>query len=247
MMRASLLPKVALGVALCTVPAVDAVAADTSRYPYENAAFAGELLGAYIGSHMGFLVTSVQIRLDPTFSSEQKGLIGRSMRILVERALQSNVLDCAFKNSTKDLPSSKANFEVQLYNALSPSYISGLPLPSFGFIARYHDDPGTVGLGYLSLYHDRDKPLPGYDHRHYFHVALNSDHMGSSSAYYYRDDAEYWAGVIVHEFLHNLGYNHPTGYTGSFIKEYGNCLAGNGRARMEIFGTLQDEVIEKDY
>lgn len=37
-----------------------------------------------------------------------------------------------------------------------------------------------------------------------------------------RDDA--WGGTIFHEFLHRVGYSHPTGYPGSLIKEAGLCI-----------------------
>lgn len=33
------------------------------------------------------------------------------------------------------------------------------------------------------------------------------------------------AGTIFHEIMHNLGWDHPTGYPGSFIKEAGLCIA----------------------
>lgn len=223
-----------------------ASAADLSRYPRENAAFAGEFLGGYHGTYRDVLIMSTQVRVDPTFSPQQKRLIDSAMRILQARALEDHVIDCAYAHSHKDLPSSRSDLQIKLYNALSLSYVGGFAMPSFSFIARYQDDPRTVGRGYVNLYFDRDNPLPGYDHRHYLHVALNSDQMGPSSSYVYREDTEYWAGVIAHEFLHNLGYVHPTGYPGSFIKEYGKCVAGNGQSREEAEGALEDDVVEKD-
>lgn len=223
-----------------------AQAADVGRYPRENAAIAGDLLGGYAGSYQTFFIVSLQFRIDPTFSAQQKNLLDKAARILVDRALKPSVIDCAYDHSFKDLPGSRSGFERQLYNALSPSYLGEVAVPSFGFIARYSRDPDTVGRGYVGLYYDRDNVLPGYDHRHYFHVALNSDHMGPSSSYAYREDAEYWAGVVGHEFLHNLGYRHPTGYPGSFIKEYGKCIAGNGQSRDEVADAVEDASIEKD-
>jgi hypothetical protein len=165
---------------------------------------------------------------------------------LLDRALKSHVIDCAYSRAHKDLPATRGEFEVQLYNALSLSYVHDAVMPSFGFIARYSGDSQSVGVGYVNLYYDRDNVLPGHDHRHYLHVALNSDFMGPSSEYVYRDNEEYWAGVIVHEFLHNLGYRHPTGYPGSFIKEYQLCLQGNGQSHDEPEGVVGDRVVAKD-
>jgi hypothetical protein len=33
-----------------------------------------------------------------------------------------------------------------------------------------------------------------------------------------------WAGTIFHEFLHRIGLSHPTGYTGSLIREAEGCF-----------------------
>lgn len=232
-------------IAVLVLPSGIASAADTSRYPRENAAFAGTFLGSYHGKHEDLLIMSLQIRTDPTYSAAQRTLIDRSMGILLDRALKEHVIDCAYAHSSKDLPSSRQDFEIQLYGALSHTYIAGNHVPSFGFIARYRDDPGSVGMAYVNLYYDHDNALPGYDHRHYLHIALNSDHMGPTSSYIYADDAEYWAGVIGHEFLHNLGYVHPTGYAGSFIKEYGKCVTGNGQSYEEAEDAVEDDVVYK--
>ena len=59
--------------------------------------------------------------------------------------------------------------------------------------------------------------MPGQSDRHYFHIALNSDFLAPSH-YALAEDSDFWAGVMGHEMLHNLGYDHPHGYEGSFIK-----------------------------
>lgn len=33
-----------------------------------------------------------------------------------------------------------------------------------------------------------------------------------------------WAGTLFHEFLHRIGLSHPTGYTGSLIREAEGCF-----------------------
>jgi len=45
-----------------------------------------------------------------------------------------------------------------------------------------------------------------------------------NSSYIYGADYHYWAGVIAHEILHNLGYVHPDGYTGTLITSYQDCI-----------------------
>lgn len=48
------------------------------------------------------------------------------------------------------------------------------------------------------------------------------------------------AGTIFHEIMHNLGWNHPTGYPGSFIKEAGLCIVRNNADKNSGFGLTGD-------
>ena len=48
------------------------------------------------------------------------------------------------------------------------------------------------------------------------------------------------SGTIFHEIMHNLGWRHPTGYPGSFIKEAGLCIARNNADRPAGFGLTGD-------
>ena len=219
---------------------------DRTRYPRDNVAYAGDIVAIFEGSYREFLPTSLQVGLDPTFSDDQVAIIKDACQLFIERALMSQVLECAFSRSKKDLPSSRQTFEHELYTALAPVQIGENFFPAFAFIARFWDDPKAVGLGYLNLFNDTDKPLPGYRTRHYLHIALSSDHLGRNGGYYLSRDEGYWAGVIAHEFLHNLGYDHPTGYASSFIKEYGNCIWMNGASAEEPEGTFNDKVITKE-
>jgi hypothetical protein len=45
-------------------------------------------------------------------------------------------------------------------------------------------------------------------------IGLNSDFMigGKFKDYPYLADHSYWVGVMVHELLHNLGYDHGSGH-----------------------------------
>ena len=41
-------------------------------------------------------------------------------------------------------------------------------------------------------------------------IAINSVYLGPASTYAFRENAPYFAGVILHELLHNLGWRHPS-------------------------------------
>ena len=204
-------------------------AQDMMRYPIDSLAYAADNLSHYQGSYQDYLMTSLQVGIDSSFSLEQRDIIDRSLQIFLERSLTSRVLDCAYRNSYKDMPASRGSFEEDLYKAISPlSLGNGIILPSFAFISRYHNDPRSVGVGYVNLFYDTDRPLGDFGIRHYLYIALNSDHLGPDSSYNFASNPDYWAGVVAHEFLHNLGYTHPSGYPGSFIREYGKCIEFNG-------------------
>lgn len=230
------------------VPISSVFAQDVSRYPEGNVFHSANIdFSMDAGSKEQPL--SIQVGFDDTFSEEQKKLLRRSLRIFLERSLKKSVLDCAFRNSDKDLPEKPAVFESQLRSALSILKVGECKMPSFIFIARYSNDPKSVGLGYIGSFYDEDKAFPGQHCRHYLHVALNSDHLGegASSGYRYRASEDYWAGVLGHEFLHNLGYVHPGQKKGSFICEYTKCLHRNGADAEDLEGELPDIHVEKEY
>lgn len=60
-----------------------------------------------------------------------------------------------------------------------------------------------------------------------FDITLNTGLLGNA-AYHAGRDAAYWAGVITHEMLHNLGHEHPVNvYDGLFIRTYQNAVQCN--------------------
>ncbi len=221
-------------------------AANTSRYPDGNVAYSVDIIGIVKSNYDNLFPLKLQIGLDTTFSENQKRLLFKSLKIFLERSLKKSVVDCAFRNATKDLPLSRQDFEKQLFSSLSILQIDDIQLPSFAFIGKYWDDPLSVGLGYIGLFYEEDHPLPGYATRHYLHIAINADHLGERSSYTYKNNEDYWAGVIGHEFLHNLGYRHPYGYKNSFISEYGHCIQYNGGDAPSLEKELYDTEVEKD-
>jgi hypothetical protein len=201
------------------------------RYPSENFAHAGQWGWLFEDVHGQIFPLALNFNHDPSFTTDQIEVIHSAMGIFIQRALKAHIIDCAFRKAHKDHKKGRTDFEWELYAALSWRSLGNLLYPGHSYIARYWGDKTSVGIGYVDLYYWRDKPLPGYKDRHYLHIALNSDFIGNASTFYLARDAEYWAGVIAHEFLHNLGYTHPTGYKGSFIEEYGNCVWQDGLDR----------------
>jgi hypothetical protein len=165
---------------------------------------------------------------DATFSAHDFAIIGPSakkMHLLLNNPTKRNeVLDCAYRNSTMNLPISRTLIADQLV------YVFANPIrPIRLHVARlWNEDPvaGRAPLG--------NGGTPGSCTNGAFpecgdlmRVALNADHLGSDSTFFLRHDTDYWAAVLAHEVLHNLGHNHPNGYPGSFITEFGNCVQSN--------------------
>ncbi len=221
---------------------------DVHRYPEGDVFYAANIESSSIDFVQDDRKLCIQLGLDDTFSVEQKKIIKKSLRIFLERSLKKSIVDCAYRNSIKDLPESPRFFETQLSSALSVLALnSELRMPSFVFIARYFNDPTSVGLGYVGSFYEEDKVFPGQRCRHYLHVALNSDHLGehATSGYMHRGNTDYWAGVLAHEFLHNLDYRHPGLKKGSFIYEYQKCVHRNGADADDLDGELPDIEVEK--
>lgn len=198
-------------------------AKDLSHYPYENFAYTGYQLGVY-NSVAGVIPLSASANVDASFNLGELQVLNEAMKVLVEYALKSEVIDCAYKNSSKDFPESKEKFKSQLYEVFTWRHMNDLFYPGNFYISQFHEYEDVAGLGYMNLFYDKNKPLPGYKDKHYIHIALNSDYIGDEDQYSLSTNSKYWAGVIAHEMLHNLGYDHPSGYVGSFIKEFGNCV-----------------------
>lgn len=175
-----------------------------------------------------------QLGINNSFALNQKKIIENSFKLMLQRILSPQVISCAFMKSFKHRPISKTEFIMQLEDALTGVTVAGSLLPSFVFVANYQNDKKSVGVGYVNLFYDTDYPFPGFPYRHYLHFALNMDYLGKHENYVYANDLEYWAGVMAHEILHNLGYIHPDGLQGSFIHSFGKCVQNNGAQLMEI-------------
>ncbi len=230
---------------LPVIPATALADRDATHYPNEGAYHSTEHIGDYKGNYQGTFALATQVRVDPSFTDGQKGILKDAMEVFMERALKKETIDCAYATSTKDLPKSRDKFEIDLVTALSSFVVDGVKFPAFIFVARFWNDPKAVGIGYLNLFYDKTLALPELGQRSHLHIAINSDFLGYDSRYFFAKYKEYWAGVMGHEFLHNLGYDHPSGYKGSFIEEYGNCLTTNGAKLEAPKEKVGDRKVEK--
>jgi hypothetical protein len=207
--------------------------ASHATYSYDTVANAAHIEKCYKSTHEGLFPLKFQVGFDNQFSLLQEKVLDEALEIFIDRALKESIIECAFSRSYKDLPESRDEIVINLFEALRPLHINGdTHMPSLAFINMYEEDSKSVGIGYLNLFFDTDKPLHPFGYRHYLHIGLNGKYLCNID-YYLGNDASYWAGVIAHEFLHNLGYSHPTGYKGSFIEEYGFCLQTDGKKKIE--------------
>ncbi|MBF0208129.1 MAG: hypothetical protein HQK53_14720 [Oligoflexia bacterium] len=222
------------------------LASNATHYPCNNVYHSSNIDFMVQGSYKEFFPLMLQLGLDTVFREDQKNIIKNASQIFINRALENRIIDCAYRNSSKNLPTSRDAFINELYSAISPNYISGTTVPAFAFIASFNNDPNIVGIGYVDLFYDCNNPLPGYKNKHYLHIAINSDKLGNSSNYFFAKNEAYWAGIIAHEFLHNLGYEHKGGYTGSFINEYRKCIQYDGASLQMIDGNICDFNFDKE-
>jgi hypothetical protein len=157
----------------------------------------------------------VDLWLDRKWDDSQKDLLRRATRIFIERIDDDNVRSCAFRHTNKDIQWSEDGFRNGVW--------SWLMIPCFDcnperqlLIQKLDLGDGTAGRAKVSGHISTTNAV-------YMKVELN-EKLVNSPNYDWGFDDQYWAGVIAHEVLHNWRFDHPTGYEGSFINEFGDCL-----------------------
>ncbi|HYW20370.1 MAG TPA: hypothetical protein VE956_13880 [Nodularia sp. (in: cyanobacteria)] len=178
-----------------------------------------------------------RVLADNKFDGSEKALIGPAAKILHQRLStnRSKILDCTYRRANKDFPSSRAVIDNQLRSVFVNAASGNRPIVMT--VAYMWAEPGNVGRGTLG----KSGQFP--EKGDLLRVALNSDQFGAGATYHKSNDLDYWADVLAHEVLHNLGYNHPTGYPGSFIEEFGVCVRFNGVEPAE-FGLTGSDVYD---
>jgi hypothetical protein len=211
----------------------NAAFAETTSRQSKNILSEAQWSGLYFGKSENEEL-ALNLMLDPSFTEDERSVIKPALQTFMERSMNEITLNCAFQNSTKNLPASKDRFREQLYDALSYRRINDLKFPGFAYIEREKNSSGFIGSGDINLFYDRSEPSPGYKNKHYFYISINPDYLSSDSGYSFSKSIDFWAGVLGHLFLHNLGYDHPTGTSGSFINEYAQCISLNSREKMTV-------------
>ncbi len=181
-----------------------------------------------------------QVYADNDFDGYQKALIGPAARILHERLNNSTqrakIIDCAFNRANKDKPASKKVIDDQLKKVFINAASGNRPIKMT--VTYMHTENKVVGRARVG------SPGQFPEKGDLLRIALNSDYFGAKATYSQKENFDYWANVMAHEVLHNLGYRHPTGYPGSFIEEFGVCVQYNGTEPAQ-FGLTDIDVYDQ--
>jgi hypothetical protein len=199
-----------------------------TRFP-SSKADATERLGVYTGTFRGDSNWKVQLEIyiDPTFAPNQKAVLHKASKYLMKELFAGRVWNCAELWGPDSLPAANVgDFQDYLYNQLrTEEKLRTLYITRFW----YKDTTirGRANLGGL----DRGMNLPRrstyYAKTGHFWITVNSYNIGNDVPGA-TTSPKYWAGVIVHEMLHNLGLVHPNferhGRRTDFIYAFGNCM-----------------------
>jgi hypothetical protein len=176
---------------------------------------------------------AIRYDLADNFNRTELAVIGQAMNLVARRMLDPRMFRYAkanYRNAYTRVPGRSfrtgAEFEawftqVQIAALLDRGFpilrLSGQYDPRGGWTGRA--PIGTVVTDYRTVVQGRTRGnvfvVEGD-----FQVRLNTGLLGSSS-FYLGTCPHYWAGVIAHEMLHNLGHEHPANvYEGTFIRAY---------------------------
>lgn len=93
------------------------------------------------------------------------------------------------------------------------------------YIDNMENDPNALGRGRVNYFYR-------YGH---LRIQLNTDFLDNKDSRNYEyEDPKFWAGVIIHEILHNLGWTHERGgwwnqsVKGTVIGSFEECVRDNG-------------------
>lgn len=179
---------------------------------------------------------SLNVHISNNFSNQQKEVIEKAAQIMVQRVMRDRVFKCTYKYSYRGYKSLPIrNDEQTLRDALQASLgsvkTSVAPSPEQAFKG------GTLYIDRLDSNQPQDERLGQaienyFDDNGHLRIELNADYLTSGAKFNYTIQPQSWAGVIAHEILHNLGWSHPSGYQGTVISEFGQCVARNGADRL---------------
>ncbi len=186
----------------------------------------------------------IRYQLHHNFNRTELGLIGQALNLVAHRMLDPRMFTYADANSRYwyvRVPNrnfrNSAEFEAWFTRIQMPALRErGFPL--LHLRGQYDTrgswtgraPVGTVITDYRRVRYGTSTRLAAHVEGA-FDVTLNTALLGSSSFHLGRCP-HYWAGVIAHEMLHNLGHEHPVGvYNGTFIRAYERAVWLNADPR----------------
>lgn len=171
------------------------------------------------------------------FSPSQQTMIKSASNKLHEQmnnpSQRSKLIDCGLRRTVRAKPS-KQVVDNQLKQVFVNPASGNRPIKAT--VAYMWGEKEVVGRGTLG---SGEFPEKG----DLLRVAFNSDYFGDSSQFSLRNDVDYWSATLLHEILHNLGYEHPQP-KGDFITEFDLCVNFNGSIpqRFGLNGGTEDNI-----
>jgi hypothetical protein len=173
-----------------------------------------------------------------SFSSSDKALIKSSMNVLSKRIDQSSVWRCANNNWKRWMVNNSGQNITSVdrfkrFKSLHQRAFASGKIPKVNFVPFNENSP-AMGRAYVggfvkAKYVETTSLVPIYQFSGTFEVKLNLKHLRSRSW----QSSSVWAGIIFHEMLHQMGYNHDKGNYADdmYITVIGDCVTSNGRYR----------------
>ncbi|MEG3934768.1 hypothetical protein QT990_26545 [Microcoleus sp. T3_B1] len=169
-------------------------------------------------------------RVAKSFSDEQRQLIWESLAQAQELLQRKEVYDCIGKYVNNGYFGTNPKGAVEIFLTQYPVNDRALGRPRRVYISKMYEENKILGQAILGLTiqqpNERAKD---------FALSLNAYNLSNP-----RFNKNTWAGVIVHEILHNWNYDHvdnvvinsetnQTNVAGNFVYESGWCVAREGR------------------
>lgn len=196
---------------------------------YAPIAITGPVFRQATGGHS---CVRFNLYINRDFNPKQHRAIVRATRLMALQVMQNKTLDCAYDYANRD------------YEAPSPDEDKALLRQAFWQSLVYVDEQASLVADTVTLPQGGDLYIDGFDisesmahglalldlypKERIFWIYLNRDFIESRLSLLVPSSPEIWAGIIAHEMMHNLGWDHPNGYEGSLITEFGNCISHEG-------------------
>lgn len=183
----------------------------------------------------------IRCALAGTFNTTEATIINQAVSLVANRMLDGRMFlwtRARYRRWYATVPGrnfrSTAEFEAWFVR-IQLAALSALGFPGMTIRSRYDPRGSWVGEAHVNrvrteyfVVNGRNRPsVTGA-----FDITLNTGLLGNAQYHAGRNPA-YWAGVITHEMLHNLGHEHPVGvYDGLFIRTYQRAVECNANPQV---------------